>query len=100
MPPVIGNNLYKIQFKQPVDTRSNLFNQQYTFDLEEAVGDTTECLIDMRDLKDLCGQNELKIVNYFPNLETLLKDEHIPAKAKQIFTRMMKKTAKFVFLMN
>ena len=54
----------------------------------------------MRDLKELCEQRDLRITQYFPNLETLLKDEHIPRKAKDIFTRMMKRTAKFTHLMN
>ena len=77
-----------------------MFGQSYIFNLEEAVGDTAENLIDMRDFKDLCSQNNLTIKYTFPSLETLLIDDTIPQKAKQLFTNMMRRTAKFIYLMN
>ncbi|CAL6007651.1 MRNA_cap guanine-N7 methyltransferase [Hexamita inflata] len=97
---ILKNSLYSIKFPNAVNFKANLFGQKYIFDLDEAVGDTAEYLIDMRDFRELCSQNQLTIKHHFPNLETLLQTDQIPQKAKQNFSNMMKRTAKFIFLLN
>eukprot|EP00703_Trepomonas_sp_PC1_P000828 JAP95778.1 mRNA cap guanine-N7 methyltransferase [Trepomonas sp. PC1] len=98
-----GNNIYKIRF--PAETnlqmlRHNIYGQGYHFNMEEAVNETMEYLIDMKDLKDICQKHQLTIKHEFPNLETLLSSDAINHKSKNLFSKMMKKTAKFNYLLN
>lgn len=58
------------------------FGFAYNFTLIEALEDTTEYLIDMEDLKNICKQNSLSIHKEFPNLEDLLNDDMITKESK------------------
>lgn len=78
----------------------NEFGQGYYFNLEEAVNNTEEYLIDSRALKQLCDENGLVILQEFPTLEALLQQDIIPKRAKDGFSRKMTKTARFLYLAN
>ena len=96
----IGNAIYHITFPRQIDINKNEFGQGYYFDLEEAVNNTEEYLIDSRALKRLCDENGLVIQQEFPTLEALLQQDIIPKRAKDNFSKKMAKTARFLYLAN
>ena len=69
----IGNAIYNITFPREINANNNEFGQGYYFNLEEAVNNTEEYLIDSRALKQLCDENDLIIQQEFPTLEALLQ---------------------------
>lgn len=96
----IGNEIYNITFPRKIDISKNEFGQGYYFNLEEAVNNTEEYLIDSRALKQLCDENGLVIQQEFPTLEALLQSDIIPKRAKDSFPTKMAKTARFLYLVN